>query len=61
MTETVMQDFSEAAVLFEAMTPAAAETINILDGGRDALKAANQSMGLALTAAEMDYLLEHFL
>ena len=60
MTETVMQDFSEAAALFEALAPAPLQTINILDGGRTALIAANQSMGLALADAEMDYLLENF-
>ena len=55
MTETVLkeEDFTD---LFTEMAPRALETVAVLDGGRDALVSANTTLGLALSADEIDYL-----
>ena len=60
MTETVLADFDQAASLFAETQPAPMLNIDIMTHGKDALTDANQSMGLALSAAEIDYLLENF-
>jgi phosphoribosylformylglycinamidine synthase len=60
MTEMVMSDYAEATCLFEHHEPAPGESINILEQGEQALKDANQRLGLALSDDEMDYLLAHF-
>lgn len=60
MTETVLADFDQAASLFAKTQPAPMLNIDIMTHGKDALIGANQSMGLALSEAEIDYLLENF-
>ncbi len=61
MTETVLSDTDELARLFDHHPPAPLVTVDILSGGREALVKANQDMGLALAADEIDYLLDNFL
>src|SRR5690606_18886177 len=50
-----------AVRLFQSATPAPLQSIDILDGGRDALERANKEMGLALAEDEIEYLYENFL
>ena len=60
MTETVMTDPDQASRLFEVMSPAPLQTVDLLRDGHAALELANQSLGLALADAEIAYLLENF-
>ena len=60
MTESVMPTFDDAQILFVEEQPKAFCSVDILDGGRTALEQANISMGLALAADEIDYLVENF-
>ncbi|MDJ0698349.1 MAG: phosphoribosylformylglycinamidine synthase [Woeseiaceae bacterium] len=57
MTETVLDQASEAAALFESHEPAPVGSVAIKEGGRDALVVANTELGLALSDDEIDYLL----
>ncbi len=56
MTETVMSTLDAAQQLFEHAAPRPVTTVDVLGGGRQALVAANQALGLALAADEIDYL-----
>ncbi|MDH3900195.1 MAG: phosphoribosylformylglycinamidine synthase, partial [Gammaproteobacteria bacterium] len=60
MTETVLFDINETAALFRHAEPAPFATIDILNGGRPALVAANNTLGLALSDDEIDYLVDNF-
>ena len=60
MTESVMFDRSQAAGLFTELQGAALQTIDVLQGGKAALEAANTEFGLALAADEIDYLVTAF-
>jgi phosphoribosylformylglycinamidine synthase len=60
MTETVVYDASEAQSLFRHAAPARGRTIVLGSDGRAALARANTDLGLALSDAEIDYLLECF-
>ena len=60
MTENVLPDFSQVAELFREATPAPIKVVDILQGGREALAAADRELGLALSADEVDYLLDSF-
>jgi phosphoribosylformylglycinamidine synthase len=60
MTETVLYDVNACDVLFRHAVPAPYDTIDVLAGGRAALQAANDDLGLALSADEIDYLVENF-
>ena len=60
MTEMVFGSFDDAQKLYHAAMPAPLSTIDILHGGKAALNAANNEMGLALSPDEVDYLLENF-
>ena len=60
MIEMVLSDFNDAAGLFEQAEPSPGSHVDILGGGRDALVAANTELGLALSADEIDYLMEYF-
>jgi phosphoribosylformylglycinamidine synthase len=59
MTEAVLTDRAEAAQLFERSSGRPLEHVP-LAGGRAALERADRELGLALSAQEMDYLLESF-
>ncbi|HWS03190.1 MAG TPA: phosphoribosylformylglycinamidine synthase, partial [Gammaproteobacteria bacterium] len=60
MTETVLTNADEAVALFKTAAPTPLITVDILGGGREALVAANRSLGLALSDDEIDYLVESF-
>ena len=69
MTETVLADpstglrtgFAGAAEkIFRHGKPQPLAAVNILKGGRKALEKANREMGMALSADEIDYLVENF-
>jgi len=60
MIEMVLESFDAASCLFEQHEPKAGESINILEVGIDALKEANQRLGLAMSDDEIDYLMTHF-
>ncbi|QJQ52301.1 phosphoribosylformylglycinamidine synthase [Vitreoscilla sp. C1] len=60
MTESVMTDLSQAASLFARLQDESFATVDILEGGREALVAANSSMGLALSEDEIDYLVDNY-
>ena len=60
MTDTVLENAGEAERLFSHAEPAPLVSVDILQGGRDALAVANRDMGLALSDDEVDYLIESF-
>ena len=60
MTESVLPDFQSAEQLFAAHEDQSFDTVDVLDGGRAALEAADKNMGLALSSDEIDYLLENY-
>jgi phosphoribosylformylglycinamidine synthase len=60
MTETVLADASDAAKLFAHHEPAPLGSVDVLEGGREALVDANVALGLALAEDEIDYLVEAF-
>jgi phosphoribosylformylglycinamidine synthase len=60
MTETVVGDLAGAEQLFRHFEPRPLASIDVLARGRAALEEANRAMGLALSADEIDYLLENF-
>lgn len=60
MTEAVLSDIEAAAVLFETTKPTPMQEISLLDGGKEALTAANTALGLALAADEIDYLYDAY-
>ncbi|MGJ7460392.1 phosphoribosylformylglycinamidine synthase [Halomonas sp. MA07-2] len=60
MTETVLADASDAAQLFAHHEPAPLGSVDILEGGREALVGANVALGLALAEDEIDYLVGAF-
>jgi phosphoribosylformylglycinamidine synthase len=59
MTEEALLDPAQVARLFEQRAPQPLTRVS-LKGGRAALAAADRRLGLALSAEEMDYLLESF-
>jgi len=60
MTESVLAEPDQAAQLFLHAAPAPLGSVDVLGGGRDALAAADRSLGLALADDEIDYLVESF-
>lgn len=60
MIESVLEDFDAAAGLFEHAEPAPGRQVDVLQGGREALVAANAELGLALSEDEIDYLMNYF-
>ncbi|WP_353981037.1 phosphoribosylformylglycinamidine synthase [Salinicola endophyticus] len=60
MTESVLQDASDAAKLFSQQAPVPLATVDVIGGGRPALAAANGELGLALADDEIDYLVTAF-
>ncbi|HQQ62512.1 MAG TPA: phosphoribosylformylglycinamidine synthase [Pseudomonadales bacterium] len=60
MTESVFDSLEAAEALFVREQPAPSTVVDILGGGRAALVAANQSLGLALADDEIDYLTDSF-
>jgi phosphoribosylformylglycinamidine synthase len=61
MTESVLTTIDEAAEkIFRHGESQPLATVNILQGGCDALASANREMGLALSVDEIEYLVENF-
>ena len=60
MTESVLADASDAAKLFAHHAPAPLGSVDVLEGGREALVTANVELGLALAEDEIDYLVGAF-
>ena len=60
MTEMVLTSYQDAAILFSHAEPIPGETVDVINGGKDALVTANRAMGLALSADEIDYLVDYF-
>ncbi len=61
MTESVLETVDAAEDLFRSQAPQPLNSIDVLGAGRAALAAANEDMGLALSADEIDYLAEAFI
>ncbi len=60
MTESILEDSQDAAALFTTKTPAPLVTIDLLNGGADALQDADDEFGFALSDEEQHYLLNRF-
>ena len=60
MTEAVFTSLEDAAKLVETAQPQPLAYVDILSGGKPALEVANAQLGLALSADEIDYLVENF-
>ena len=60
MTESIFTSVDEARALFDEREAAPMATVDVLGAGRAALDEANRVFGLALSADEVDYLLEAF-
>ena len=60
MVQTVLYSFDDAKALFSAQSPAPFKTVALTSGGKAALEKANVDLGLALSADEIDYLVDAF-
>jgi phosphoribosylformylglycinamidine synthase len=60
MVETTFSRLDDAARLFSHHEPRPLETVDLANRGRDAMVAANVSLGLALAEDEIDYLVASF-
>ena len=60
MTESVLDSIDAARALSHHVAPQPLTTVDILSGGKVALVTANTELGLALSADEIDYLVENF-
>ena len=60
MVEAVLDSVDAAECLFEQHEPRPMSRVDVLNGGREALVAANTELGLALAEDEIDYLVASF-
>jgi phosphoribosylformylglycinamidine synthase len=60
MTESVLHSLDDAEGLFRTQAAAPLRRVDVLSDGRDAIERANAELGLALSADEIDYLVENF-
>jgi phosphoribosylformylglycinamidine synthase len=60
MTESVLAAREDAVHLFDAQPASPMQRVDVLGRGREALVAANTEFGLALSADEIDYLVDAF-
>lgn len=60
MAESVLSHVHEASALFSQPDAQTYHSIDVTNGGKAALEAANYDMGLALSTDEIDYLAEHY-
>ena len=60
MTESVLRDAAQAALLFRELDAKPLASVDLLGLGKAALEEANTTLGLALSADEIDYLAEAF-
>ncbi|HSR02835.1 MAG TPA: phosphoribosylformylglycinamidine synthase, partial [Methylophilaceae bacterium] len=61
MTETVVASVQDAEKLYHHADPKPLSTIDLLQGGKGALEAANNELGLALSPDEVDYLVDNYI
>ncbi|MDR3419597.1 MAG: phosphoribosylformylglycinamidine synthase [Nevskia sp.] len=60
MTESVVESAGDLPGVFAHQPARPLRSVDLLRGGKAALEAANRDWGLALSAGEIDYLVEHF-
>ena len=60
MVESVFGELSQARALFSHDLPTPLSLVDVVNGGSNALKVANVSLGLALADDEIDYLVANF-
>ncbi|WP_153110823.1 phosphoribosylformylglycinamidine synthase [Propionivibrio limicola] len=60
MIEAVLTDFEQTSELFRHFAPKPMTSVDLLNGGREALVEANARLGLALSEDEIDYLVDLF-
>lgn len=60
MTESVLPSFDALSDLFRQPESSSFACVDVLKSGQLALLAANDALGLALSADEMDYLVQHY-
>ncbi len=60
MTEVMLPGLEAAEILFEHAEPRPMTTVDVLEGGREALLQADRALGLALSDDEIDYLVASF-
>ena len=60
MTESVLTDINAAAQLFHHIQSETFSSVDVLGGDKEAVVKANTEMGLALSADEIDYLVENY-
>ncbi|HIG88609.1 MAG TPA: phosphoribosylformylglycinamidine synthase, partial [Candidatus Thioglobus sp.] len=60
MTESVLDSMSDAHTLFDNFEAQPFSSVDILNDGKSALEKTNTELGLALSAGEIDYLVESF-
>ncbi|MCO6412383.1 MAG: phosphoribosylformylglycinamidine synthase [Thiogranum sp.] len=60
MTESVLGTVDDAQLMFRQAEPAPFISVDVLQGGADALQRANNELGLALSADEIEYLADSF-
>ena len=60
MTEAAVFSYDDAARLFDHEAPRSLNTVPLLARGKSALVEANESLGLALSPDEIDYLVDNF-
>ncbi|UCB56034.1 MAG: phosphoribosylformylglycinamidine synthase [Thiotrichales bacterium] len=60
MTEMVLTSYDDASILFSHAEPQPGETVDVINGGKQALVEANAAMGLALSPDEIEYLVDYF-
>lgn len=60
MTETVLSSTDEAEILFRIDAPRELQHIPLMDEGVEAIRRANDELGMALTADEIEYLVDAF-
>ena len=60
MTETILPSMAAADYLVSSASPGTITMVDLLQQGRAALIAANEKLGLALSADEIDYLVSAY-
>jgi phosphoribosylformylglycinamidine synthase len=60
MTEAVFESLDDALRLFTHFPPRPMQVVDLLGRGRSAIEQVNSALGLALSADEIDYLVEYF-
>ncbi len=60
MTESIVDEYDQLAQIFDHQQPKPISTINLGDAGMANLQQANADLGLALSAEEIEYLVERY-